>query len=131
MSPIVQKEYLTEINLPVIASGTQVNLGFIPQLEGAQIYAIKSFGESDILISPNNKTLVSNAGLASLFVTFVVGEEERLFKLPVTDLNSTYNQGIIRQFNNLKINFTKSYITVNSSTNLTAAESVCFSFIYK
>jgi hypothetical protein len=131
MYPIAQKEYLAEVNLPTIAVGTQIPFGFIPQLAGRQIYAIQSFSLADIATSPNQRTMVTQAGLASLFVTFVVDEEEQIFKLPVTDLNNFFNQGIIRLFNNKKINFTKSYLTINSVANLTALNSVCFLFMYK
>lgn len=131
MTPIAQKTYLVEVNLPSTAVGTQVNFGFIAQLEGAQIYGIQSFSADDIGASPNQRPPVPAAGLPSLFVTFVVGEEERLFKIPVTDLNSFFNKGIIRAYNNLKINFTKSYVSVNSATGLTALDSICFQFIYK
>jgi hypothetical protein len=75
--------------------------------------------------------MVPAAGLPSLYVTFVVGEEEKLYRIPVTDLNSNFNQGIIRTFANHKINFTKSYVTINAATSLAANESLCFSFIYK
>jgi hypothetical protein len=131
MTPIQQKSYLAEINLPSTAVGTQIMFGFIPQLEGAEIYGIQSFGRADIHASPNQKTMVPAAGLPSLYVTFVVGEEEKLYRIPVTDLNNNFNQGIIRNFANQKINFTKSYVTINAVTSLTANESVCFNFIYK
>ena len=129
--PIAQKTYLAEIILPTITAGTQVNFGFIAQLEGAQIYGIECLALEDIGNSPNQIFALDIAALTSLYVTFVVGEEEDLYKIPCSDLNYFFNKGETRQFNNLKINFTKSFITVGTSTGLTLGYSLNFNFIYK
>jgi hypothetical protein len=130
MVPIAQKTYTTEVKFPNISPGTQVNFGFIAQLEGAEIYGIECLTQQDIGASPNQNFPIDIAGVPSLYVTFVVGESEDLYKIPCSDLNSFFNQGITRSFNKLKINFTKSYVTVNSSLNLTVDYSICFNFIY-
>jgi hypothetical protein len=130
MIPIAQKTYLAEVKIPTIGVGAQINFGFIAQLEGAEIYGIECATEEEIGASPSQNIPVSIGGIPSLYVTFVVGEAEDLYKIPCSDLNSFFNKGINRSYNRLKINFTKSYITVNSGTGLTAGESVCFNFIY-
>lgn len=130
MIPIAQKSYTAEVVIPTISAGTQVNFGFIAQLEGAEIYGIECLTQSEIGASPNQNFPIDIAGIPSLYVTFVVGENEDLYKIPCSDLNSFYNKGINRSFNKLKINFTKSYVTVNSNTALTAGYSICFNFIY-
>jgi hypothetical protein len=130
MIPIAQKTYLAEVKIPDINVGTQINFGFIAQLEGAEIYGIECLSEQDIGVSPSQNFPIDITGLPSLYVTFVVGEAENLYKIPCSDLNSFFNKGINRSYDKLKINFTKSYITVNSGTGLTAGYSICFNFIY-
>jgi hypothetical protein len=132
MIPIAQNTYLVEVKLPAtIAVGTQINFGFIAQLDGAEIYGIESLATQDIGSSPNQNFTIDIAGLPSLLVTFVVGEQEDLYQLPITDLNYFFNKGITRSFNKLKIDFTKSYLTIVSTVNILANESICFNFIYK
>jgi hypothetical protein len=130
MIPIEQKSYTAEVVFPTIGVGTQVNFGFIAQLEGAEIYGIEVLSETEIGASPNQNFPIDIAGLPSLFVTFVVGESEDLYKIPCSDLNSFYNQGITRSFEKLKINFTKSYVTINSNIALDPLYSICFKFTY-
>lgn len=131
LQPITEKSYLVEVNLGTIAVQKQVNFAFIPQLEGSTIYGVQSFNSSNIALSPNGSTVVSSSGMLSLTVTFVVGDIQEIFLLPVADLNSPSIYGFIRMVNNKRLNLTKSFITIQSSSNLNNNESVLFNFLYK
>jgi hypothetical protein len=131
IQPIIEKSYLVELSLGTVAVQKQINFSFIPQLEGTQIYGIQSFSQSNLLTSPNGSAVVTNAGLTNLTVTFVVGDVQEVFLLPVADLNSPLIYGFVRMFNNKRLNLTKSFVTIQSVTNVNNNESVLFNFIYR
>jgi len=131
MQPIIEKSYLVEVNLGTIAVQKQINFAFVPQLEGSTIYGIQSFSATQTGVSPNGSTVIANAGLASLTVTFVVGDTQEIFLMPVADLNSPSIYGFIRMFNNKRLNLTKSFVTIQAVTSLNNNESILFNFIYR
>jgi hypothetical protein len=130
LQPITKRSYLVELNLGTIGVQRQINFAFIPQLEGALIYGIQSFSVSQVAASPNGSVVVSSAALASLTVTFVVGDTQDIYLLSVADLNSPLIAGFIRMFDNKKLNLTKSFVTIQSVANLNNNESVLFNFLY-
>jgi len=129
--PIIENTYLVEINLGTPAVQKRINFQFVPQLEGAQIYAIQSFSSDDLSLTPNGSTPVTTIGLAGCTVTFCVGDDEKLYIVPLSDLRSANISGFQRMFNNLKINLTKSYITIQDATNLVANQAIPMNFIYR
>jgi hypothetical protein len=131
IQPIIEKSYLVELNLGTVAVQKQINFSFVPQLEGTQIYGIQSFSQSNLATSPNGSAVVTNAGLTNLTVTFVVGDVQEVFLLPVADLNSPLIYGFVRMFNNKRLNLTKSFVTIQSIANVNNNESVLFNFIYR
>jgi hypothetical protein len=131
LQPITEKSYLVELNLGTVAVQKQVNFQFIPQLEGSTIYGIQSFSRTQTALSPNGSAVVTAAGLADLTVTFVVGDTQDIFLLPVADLNSPLIFGFIRMFNNKKLNLTKSFVTIQSVATVANNESILFNFLYK
>jgi len=130
LQPITKRSYLVELNLGTIGVQRQINFAFIPQLEGALIYGIQSFSISQVAASPNGSVVVSSAALASLTVTFVVGDTQDIYLLSVADLNSPLIAGFIRMFDNKKLNLTKSFVTIQSVANLNNNDSVLFNFLY-
>lgn len=131
IQPIIENSYLVEINLGTLAAQKQINFNFIPQLEGSIIYGIQTFSASDVTTSPNGSTVVSTAGLASINVTFSVGDNQDIFLMSTHDLRSASISGFVRMFANKKLNLTKSFITLNSVTGLTNNESILFQFLYR
>jgi|LakMenEpi03Aug12_release.lakeMendotaPanAssembly.Ray.scaffolds.fasta_scaffold1973695_1 hypothetical protein len=131
LQPVIENTYLVEVNLGTVATQKRINFQFVPQLEGCEIYAIQSFSASDLAASPNGSTVVSTAGLAACSVTFVIGDDEKIYTLPISDLRSANIYGFQRMFKNLKINLTKSYITIQTTTGVNNNESVLVNFIYR
>lgn len=132
LQPIAQKSYLVEVNLgSSVAAQKQINFNFIPQLEGSIIYGIQSFSASQVSLSPNGSAMVTAAGLADLTVTFAVGDNQDLFLVPVADLNSALISGFIRMFQDKRLNLTKSFVTIQSTTTVVANQSVLFNFLYR
>jgi len=131
LQPITEKSYLVELNLATVGVQRQVNFGFIPQLEGAEIYAVQTFSATQLSLSPNGAAMVTAAGLADLTVTFAVGDYQDIFLLPCADLNSPLINGFIRMLNNKRLNLTKSFVTIQSTTTVVNNQSILFNFIYR
>ena len=131
LQPITEKSYLVEVNLGTVAVQKQINFAFIPQLEGSTIYGIQSFSSDQLSLSPNGSTPVSAVGLADLTVTFVVGDTQDIYLIPVADLNSPLIYGFIRMINNKKLNLTKSFVTIQSTTTVANNQVVLFNFLYR
>lgn len=131
IQPIIENSYLVEINLGTLAAQKQINFNFIPQLEGSIIYGIQTFSLSDSNTSPNGAAVVSTVGLASINVTFSVGDNQDIYLMSCSDLRSANISGYVRMFANKKLNLTKSFITLNSIANLNANESILFQFLYR
>lgn len=131
LQPIAERTYLVEVNVGTLSVQKQVNFQFIPQLEGATIYAIQSFGATQLALSPNGSAVVSTAGLSDITVTFAVGDNQDYFLVPVADLNSASISGFIRMISDKKLNLTKSFITLQGNANLVANQSVLFQFTYR
>lgn len=130
---IIENSYLVEVNLPSITLGQRYTFLDIPQLRynAVTMMGIEAFTASQLATSPNNKTVISAAGSVNIVCTFVVNETEDIYQIPYYTLISSNNAGLIREFQNKRINLVKSYITILNVTGLNANESVMFNFYYK
>lgn len=130
---IIENSYLVEVNLPSITLGQRYTFLDIPQLRynAVTMMGIEAFTANQLATSPNNKTVISAAGSVNIVCTFVVNETEDIYQIPYYTLISSNNAGLIREFQNKRINLVKSYITILNVTGLNANESVMFNFYYK
>jgi hypothetical protein len=130
---IIENSYLVEVNLPSITLGQRYTFIDIPQLRynAVTMMGIEAFTGSQLATSPNNKTVIAAAGSVNIVCTFVVNETEDIYQIPYYTLISANNAGLIREFQNKRINLVKSYITILNVTGLNANESVMFNFYYK
>jgi len=86
---------------------------------------------ADVLnTSPNGVQLLTLAELSRLTVTIAVGSNEKLYKMPCTNLCTFLNGGFIRKLNNLQVTITKCYITVNAA-GIAANRAICFNWYYE
>ena len=130
---IIENSYLVEVNLPSITLGQRYTFIDIPQLRynAVTMMGIEAFTSAQLATSPNNKTVIAGAGSVNIVCTFVVNETEDIYQIPYYTLISANNAGLIREFQNKRINLVKSYITILNVTSLNANESVMFNFYYK
>jgi hypothetical protein len=131
MQPIAERTYTVELSLGTVAVQKVINFNFVPQLEGKEIYGVQVFSRTDLALSPNGATMVTQVGLADLTVTFTVDDTQDIFLMPVSDLNSPLQNGFIRMFKNKRLNLTKSFITIQSVVTVANNESIVFQFIYR
>jgi hypothetical protein len=131
MQPIAERTYTVELSLGAVAVQKVINFNFVPQLEGKEIYGVQVFSRTDLALSPNGATMVTQVGLADLTATFVVDDTQDIFLTPVSDLNSPLQNGFIRMFKNKRLNLTKSFVTIQSVATVANNESIVFQFIYR
>lgn len=130
---IITNSYLVELNLATISQGQRYTFLDVPQLRynAVTIDAVESLTASQLATSPNLKTTISATGMLGIVLTFVVDETEEIYQIPYYTLNAASNSGLIRSFNNKRINLVKSYATILNTTGLTAGQSLMFNFFYK
>lgn len=134
---LIENSYLTEIDFGAAApgAGQQVFFKDYPILTarsgeqklftGVEVYY------SDVLaVSPNGVPLISLTQLSALTLTIACGSDEKLYKVPVTNLCTFLVGGFIRKLNMLPVTITKCYVTVNSAI-IPANTSVCFNWYYE
>jgi len=132
----IRNSYLTEIDIAAApAAGDKLFFKDYPNLtprNGQKIVftGVEAYYVDVLNTSPNGIQLMSLTELSKLTVTIAVGANEKLYKMPVTNLCTFLNGGFIRKLNNLEVTITKSYITVNAA-GITANRSVCFNWYYE
>lgn len=136
--PVTEFEYTVEVKLVnAPAQGQKVPFVDIPQLrqggkskkELVKTIGIQAFNATDITVSPTTNAIVPV--LTGMVLTLSVGSDEDIYQVPVNDLRSAANSGLIRLFKEKQINFPKSYITILDATGLAVSQSVLFNIIYR
>jgi len=127
--PVIRNSYLTEILLAQTpAQGQRIYFQDIPQIRNVKTVGIASYTATQLAVSPNNRTVVST--VKGLVLTLAEVSTEILYQIPIYDLVTALNSGIIRQIDQKSFNLPKSYITILDATSLNVNEAVCFNFIY-
>lgn len=136
LEPIIKRSY--SYIFPIrqgLTTQQQVNFEYIPMLENANIYSIQVYTIPYILTLYNNGQSLVALTLQSLTVTFSYNNDAIILNHPLSDFNPYNNLTYVfykRLIKPTKIDFTKSYITVNSTSNLATGpdQGILFNFIY-
>lgn len=133
---VISNSYLTEIDFTSSpAVGSKVYFKDYPNLtpragqrlifEGVDVYYF------DVLAaSPNQVQCISLGELSKLTLTIAVGSNERLYKIPCTNLSTFLNGGFIRKLNSLEVTLTKCYVEAVAA-GIAANRSICFNWYYR
>ena len=130
MKPI-KNSYLIEVNLGSTVPGVGANITFqdYPQLRDVYITGIEIFDINTQLKSPSGKTVVTQI---TNFTTTLIDKfnQEILHQYPAQDLNPAARSGYYRDFVPFPLQLTKSFITILSTYNLNANESILVNLFY-
>jgi hypothetical protein len=130
-----------ELAIPANAGQSRFNFLDIPQLRSdvtkdIVVQAIKTFSAAEKPIDFNGNAVATVAQLQNAELTLYVDGEESIFRIPLTELvngqnftNTFFSQQIPDEFNNLIIDWTKSYITADVPFN-TDAPNTAFVFLF-
>jgi hypothetical protein len=127
----IKNSYLIEINLGSTVPGTGANLTFqdYPQLRDVYVTGVEIFDANTLLKSPSGKTVVTQV---TNFTTTLIDKfnAEILHQYPAQDLNPAARSGFYRDFQPFALQLTKSFITILSTTNINANESILVNVFY-
>jgi hypothetical protein len=133
-SLLTNKFYLAEINLATSSANQRYYFADIPSLRYGtiEVECISIFNASQLSLSPAGATVVPSTALPGLTLTLCIeDQEESIYNLPTFDLNPSSNGGMLRLFNNPKVNLVKSFVTITNTALVTATHSVLVGFHYK
>ena len=121
----------TEVIIINIGSNitTSHNFGQLPNLRKAEmIEKIESFDVSQIPLTPDNKTVVTNAVLKKSFLKLVElgGSNAEIHTLPLVNINQTSTNLNVKNINCQPLDFEKSTVNIPDTTGLAANN--CFMF---
>lgn len=137
MRPIRRYE-LVELVIPANNGALRLPFPDIPQLrsdvtQDVIIRALETYSAESMPFDYNNNPVVTNAQLLKCFLTFYIQQEESVFRMPAVKLLNIYNAASaasyfytdeLAQFENLMVDWTKSYVTLASS--LANGALICF-----
>lgn len=72
----------------------------------------------------SGRPVIAGAAAKNFLVSFVVGDKERVYQYSYYDLIPGNNNGLIREFANLKLNITKCYIQCVDASGVNAGDSL-------
>jgi hypothetical protein len=132
MKPIY-RSYLIEVNLgaSVPGAGSQVYINDYPTLRNVWMCGVMSHTNSTLNTSPSGRAAITPTGEQSITATFVDKfNMEIIHNYPLRDLDPFYTSGFYRDYKPFQLQLTKSYITINATTGLSANQSVLLNILY-
>ena len=127
----IKNSYLIEVNLGSTVPGAGANLTFqdYPQLRNIYVTGVEVFDADTCAISPSGKTVTST--LSGITVTLIDKfNQEQLKQYPAQDLNPEVRSGFYRDIVPFPLQLTKSFITILSTTGLSANQSILLNVFY-
>ena len=142
MRPVTRYE-LVELIVP--ANNTSFKIPFldIPQLrsdttQDIVIRALETYTIASMPLSQNFNPVVSQAQLASCFLTLYIQQEQSVNNVPMIKLLNIFNSGAtafyteeLNQFEDLMIDWTKSFISLSASLGNAAIVSIMLGVSYQ
>ena len=124
----IRKSYLIEINL---SKKTNNPFPVDTFLDGKTIIGIEAFSASQITKSPNDAVVANGDILGQAFMSLDVGGSQPIQNLPLSTLLTSNNNGIMKEFGNLKLRLNKSYLSFPDPSIITAGEVILLNFYYE
>ena len=132
-----------ELVIPAGSAQSRFNFLDIPQLRSDVtkdiiVHGIKTFPVEEKPIDFNGNVVASMAQLQNAELTLYVDGDESIFRIPLTELvnsqnfaNTYFSQQIPDEYDNLMIDWTKSYITADVPFNNETQFAFLFGISYK
>lgn len=101
----------------------------VPELKGKFVQGIEAFTDSQVTKTPINNTVFANAAAKEILMNFYEMSEVKHKNIPYYTLISSNNGGLIREFDNLRININQSNFYMGGTTAVQNT-SLLFMFYY-
>jgi hypothetical protein len=135
---------MIETVIPAAATATRFNFNDQPQLRTDQnadviVQGLEVYTVADVPLSPNNNTVITAALLKQTYLVLYVNGEESLYRIPLVKLHTINNfadafnnaESDTPRFDNLLIDWTKSYLFTPAAYGNGALFSILLGVIYK
>lgn len=132
MKPIY-RSYLIEINLgsSLPGTGSQIYIKDYPTLRDVFFMGAVSYSSTTLAVAPSGQNCITATGEQQIAATFVDKFNQEIIRnYPLRDLDPYFTGGFYRDFTPFPFQLTKSYITINATTGLTANESIVLNIFY-
>lgn len=132
MKPIY-RSYLVEVNLgaTVPGAGSQVYIKDYPTLRNVFFAGVLSHTDQTLNVAPSGNDTITPTGEQQITATFVDKFNQEIIRnYPLRDFDPYYTSGFYRDFTPFPLQLTKSYITINATTGLSANQSVVLNIFY-
>ena len=132
MKPIVRSQLIT-VEIPAGATaGLELKFPDIPELRDAIVMGLEAYDGTDLSTSPQGGTavIVPNTGNA-LVVNLVQESDRRGQDYPYVALQARLYGGIVKQFDDWRLNFQKCYLKVVEDGIFTEARCVAINVFYR
>lgn len=132
-----------ELIVPVLSTANQINFPDIPELRSDSekdiiITSIRVHNSDSVPFSFANNPVASATQIGQAFLTLYILGSERFFRVPLIEFMSTYSTTASRQWSdrifeteNLRVDWTKSYLTFPVALANPAQLCYLFSFGYQ
>lgn len=114
-----------------LSNGSRVYFRNYPQtIRNVKSFAILAHYSTDYSTSSNGNNVVDATEVAAAFLVLTVSGAEAI-RIPVYSLIPSLNGGLIRQFNDLNIDWDNSYVQINNSSVFDNNDTFAFTICYK
>lgn len=113
------------------ASATRFPFPISENLRGKKITAIEVYKLADVSKSPMNEANLNDTARLKGFVTLQTAGKEKVKDMPLNTLIASNNNGLVKEFDGIVIDFQKSYITFSETSGLVANEVVMLNFYFQ
>lgn len=135
MYPIILNSILVELKITATSFAVGQNFQFndVPQIRNRYIYGIVTHLSSvDYSTSTQGNPIISSAKAQNSVLTLVTNDgKQPVYQIPIYQLAPTPNGGLIRIFQDIPLDITKSYVTINSVTGFATNDTFAFTVFYK
>lgn len=132
MKPIV-RSYLIEVNLgsAVPGAGSQLYIKDYPTLRDVFFCGVLAHTADTLSVAPSGSAVITSTGELQITATFVDAFNQEIIRnYPLKDLDPYYTSGFYRDFEPFPLQLTKSYVTINATTGLSANQSILLNVFY-
>lgn len=118
------------VSLSTVTSIGKNNFQDIDNLRGKKIKVIDTFPVSAVSKDSNGNALVNANAYKCGFLVLSVKGKEAVNRIPLSALDPTQNNGRRMSFNDIIIDFLKSYVEFGDSSTTVTGEVVLFNFYF-
>jgi hypothetical protein len=133
MEIVIQNTILVELVGNNFSAGSRYNFQDVPELRGKVVYGVIAHqGGVDYTTSTQGNAIVAATQIRQSLITLTDNRNQQpVQRVPLYDLQPANNGGLIRMFNDIPVDITKSFVEITGTTSFSANDTWAFTFIYR